>query len=99
MVFFRKCRKIGCKTMISIAPFSEERSGIQAKDDPAPVRIVGDSENRPESEDDHRMRVNLFAAVAIIVLITVGMWLANALVETQRAQGCYSSGARTCSLI
>jgi hypothetical protein len=85
--------------MISIAPFSEERSGIQAKDDAAPVRNVADSEDGPESEDDHRMRVNLFAAVAIAVLIALGVWLANALVETQRVQGCYSSGARTCSLI
>jgi hypothetical protein len=85
--------------MISIAPFSEERSGVQAEDDAVRVRNVADSEDRPESEDDHRMRVNLFAAVAIILLITVGVWLANALVETQRAQGCYSSGARTCSLI
>ena len=85
--------------MVSIAAFSKERSDIQAKDDAAPVRNVADSEAGPEDEYDHRMRANLFAAVVMVVLIAVGVWLANALVETQRVQGCYAPGARTCSLI
>jgi hypothetical protein len=50
-------------------------------------------------DDDHRTRVNLAAAAAILVLIAIGVWLTNAMVETQKAHGCYSSGDRTCSLI
>jgi hypothetical protein len=34
------------------------------------------------------------------VLVMIGLWLANALVETQKVQGCYASGGtHSCSLI
>jgi hypothetical protein len=55
----------------------------------------------PENDVEyrHRMQVNLYAAVALVVLLTVGAWLGNAMVESQKVRGCYMSGGRTCSLI
>jgi hypothetical protein len=51
-------------------------------------------------EDDyrHRMRVNFFAAGFLIVLMGFGMFIANAMVETQKAHGCYTSGQHSCPL-
>jgi len=50
-------------------------------------------------EDRQRGRVNLFAAIAVVLLITAGWWLVSSFVETQKVQGCYASGTRYCSLI
>jgi hypothetical protein len=56
-----------------------------------------------ESEGDngyrHRMRMNLLAVAAVAVLMGAGMWIADAMVDTQKAHGCYTSGQRFCSLI
>jgi hypothetical protein len=52
------------------------------------------------SEDDRqRGRVNLFAAIAVVLLIAAGWWLVNSFVASQKVQGCYASGTRYCSLI
>lgn len=55
--------------------------------------------NAAPEEDRHRDRVNLFAAVAVVLLIAAGLWIVNSLVETEKVQGCYASGTRYCSLI
>jgi hypothetical protein len=56
-----------------------------------------------ESEGDdgyrHRMRMNLLAVAAVAVVMGAGMWIADTMVDTQKAHGCYSSGQRFCSLI
>ncbi len=61
------------------------------------------AEFEQESERDdgyrHRMRMNLLAVVAVAVLLGAGMWIADAMVDTQKAHGCYTSGQRFCSLI
>ena len=51
------------------------------------------------AEFRQRMKMNCVAAVVIVALLSIGIWLANAMVETQKVQGCYASGARSCSLI
>jgi hypothetical protein len=56
-----------------------------------------DEEDRAEFRQ--RMKMNCVAAVVIVALLSIGIWLANAMVETQKVQGCYASGARSCSLI
>jgi hypothetical protein len=33
------------------------------------------------------------------VVMAAGMWIADTMVDTQKAHGCYSSGQRFCSLI
>jgi hypothetical protein len=50
-------------------------------------------------EDRQRARVNLFAAIALVLLIAAGWWLVSSFVEMQKVQGCYASGTRYCSLI
>jgi hypothetical protein len=61
------------------------------------VRIVADF--KEGSEYRHRMQVNFLAAAFLIALITMGVWIADAMVDTQKAHGCYTSGERSCSLI
>jgi len=89
--------------MISIAPVSEASPGIGAKS-PSNARMPGkvaDLAGAPESEDEYRQRIraNLLAAAVLVVLVGAGIWLANAMVATEKAHGCYSSGEHTCSLI
>ncbi len=67
-----------------------------------PRRGVDSFERAPTAagEDDRqRARVNLFAAIAVVLLIAAGWWLVNSFVESQKVQGCYASGTRYCSLI
>jgi hypothetical protein len=66
-----------------------------------PVGRAAEFEHQPAGDDGyrHRMRMNLFAAALVVVLIGIGMWIANAMVDAQRAHGCYTSGQRYCSLI
>jgi hypothetical protein len=87
----------GHKHMISAMPSSDGSLVPDDKVAARPARL----EKAPENDDDFRdrMRVNLFAAIALIALTLFGVWLANTMVRTQKAQGCYSSGERTCSLI
>ena len=90
--------------MISIAHPSEPSSAIRAKNlsgGPLPLRSLADPAERTDSNDEYRdrMRVNLFAAIVLVVLMGVGIWLVNIMVDSQKARGCYSSGEHTCSLI
>jgi hypothetical protein len=73
--------------MISIAPPTEQ---------PLEMRSAP---NEDAEDYRQRMRVNLFAAIALVTLVGVGIWLANAMVATDKAHGCYTSGEHTCSLI
>jgi hypothetical protein len=45
------------------------------------------------------MRVNLVSAIILSALLAFGIWLADEMVETQKFQGCYASGAHSCSLM
>jgi hypothetical protein len=90
--------------MISVAPASEPSPGFRAESLPDDTRAPGpvaDLAWAPESEDEYRqrIRVNLLAAVVLIALVGAGIWLANVMVATEKAQGCYTSGEHTCSLI
>ena len=51
----------------------------------------------PEEEERDRRAANIFLAVAAVVLVAVGIWLANALVEARRADDCMASGRRNCA--
>jgi hypothetical protein len=55
-----------------------------------------------ESDDDyrHRMRVNLFAAIVVIVLIIAGSWVVDTLVKTTwQGQNCYRPRGSDCAAI
>lgn len=68
---------------------------------PAQLRLVANRQPDSEDRDEfyHRMKVNCLAAAAIVVLLSIGLWLANAMIEVDKAQGCYASGIHDCSLI
>ena len=53
----------------------------------------------PEQEERDRRAANIFLAVAAVILVAVGIWIANALVEARRADDCLSSGRRNCNPI
>jgi hypothetical protein len=68
---------------------------------PSQLRLVVNPQLERETKEEfhHRMKVNCLAAAAIVVLLASGVWLANAMVEAQKAQGCYASGVHGCSLM
>jgi hypothetical protein len=53
----------------------------------------------PEQEARARRAANIFLLVAGIVLVGIGVWLANAMIDARRADDCLSSGRRNCNPI
>ena len=53
----------------------------------------------PEQEARDRRAANVFLLVAGLVLVGIGVWLANAMIDARRADDCMSSGRRNCSPI
>jgi hypothetical protein len=58
-----------------------------------------DQKPSPEEEARDRRAANIFLLVAGAVLVAIGIWLANAMVEARRADDCISSGRRNCGPI
>ena len=85
--------------MTSIVALSQTRAVDRTLAEAGRVRGGVDlTAERESDEERYRLRVNLAAAVAVVVLIAAGWWLVNSMAETQKAHGCYASGARYCSL-
>ena len=53
----------------------------------------------PEEEARDRRAANVFLLVAGLVLVGIGVWLANAMIDARRADECMSSGRRNCAPI
>jgi hypothetical protein len=53
----------------------------------------------PEEAARDRRAANVFLLAAGGVLVGVGVWLANAMIDARRADDCMSSGRRNCSPI
>ena len=53
----------------------------------------------PEEEASDRRAANIFLLVAGAILVAIGVWLANAMVDARKADECMSSGRRNCSPI
>jgi hypothetical protein len=53
----------------------------------------------PEQEARDRRAANIFLLVAGIVLVGIGVWLADAMIDARRADDCLSSGRRNCNPI
>ena len=51
----------------------------------------------PEEEARDRRAANIFLLVAGVLLVGIGVWLANAMIDARRADECMSSGRRNCS--
>ena len=53
----------------------------------------------PEQEARDRRAANIFLLTAGAVLVAIGVWLANAMIDARNADNCMSSGRRNCSPI
>ena len=53
----------------------------------------------PEQEARDRRTANIFLLCAGAVLVAVGVWLANAMVDARRADECLATGRRNCAPI
>jgi hypothetical protein len=53
----------------------------------------------PEQDARDRRAANLFLLAAAAILVGVGVWLANALVDARKADECIAMGRRNCSPI
>ena len=51
----------------------------------------------PEQEARDRRAANIFLLVMAAVLVGVGVWLANGLIEARRADECIAAGRRNCN--
>jgi hypothetical protein len=60
-----------------------------------------DNGKLPPTEDDARDRraANIFLLVAAAVMVGIGVWLANAMIDARRADECLSAGRRNCNPI
>jgi hypothetical protein len=85
-------------TLVSFEPQGSSPSASVGRD---PVGLAAEFQHESEGDDGyrHRMRMNLLTVAFVAVLMGAGMWIADAMVETQKAHGCYTSGQRFCSLI
>ena len=53
----------------------------------------------PEQEARDRRAANIFLLAAGLILVGIGVWLANAMIDARRADECMSSGRRNCNPI
>jgi hypothetical protein len=53
----------------------------------------------PEQQARDRRAANIFLLVAGAVLVGIGIWLANAMIDARKADDCMSSGRRNCNPI
>jgi hypothetical protein len=51
----------------------------------------------PEQKARDRRVADIFLLVAGAVLVGIGVWLANAMIDARRADDCLSSGRRNCN--
>ena len=59
--------------------------------------MSGPDEPAEESEDrQHRVFVNLSAAIAVLLLALAGFWLMKTLDEHRKLENCLNSGRRDC---
>jgi hypothetical protein len=63
--------------------------------------VDGQEPKPPDSDNEasDRRAANIFLAVAGIILIGVGVWLADAMIAARKADECISAGRRNCTPI
>ena len=54
-----------------------------------------DPKHEEDDESDRRL-ANIVLAVGFIVLVGIGVWLADAMVTAKKADDCLASGRRNC---
>jgi len=65
---------------------------------PSPVEDLGKFERVDEPDDfRHRMKMNGLAIVATVVLIMIGIWIADTMAQMRKKQDCVLTGRSTCA--
>lgn len=66
---------------------------------PPPVTDLGEYERAPEEPEDyrHRMIVNGLAFIATVVLVVVGIWIADVMAHMRKNQDCVLTGRPGCT--
>ena len=67
---------------------------------PSPVEDLGKYERTATEGDDdyrHRMFMNALAAVAVVLLVVAGWWIADTMAQMRKDQDCVLSGRRGCT--
>jgi len=52
-----------------------------------------------EQEARDRRAANIFLLVAAVLVVGIGIWIANGMIAARRADECLSAGRRNCSPI
>ena len=81
-----------------VLPF-RPRGSLFARKPPPPVPDLEQYERGPEEPDDyrHRMLMNGLALAVTIVLIAVGLWIADIMAQMRKNQDCVLTGRRGCT--
>jgi hypothetical protein len=65
---------------------------------PSPVDDLAKFERGDDTDDyRHRMKVNVAAFVVVVLLIGVGLWLAETMAELRKHEDCVLSGRHNCT--
>ncbi len=57
---------------------------------------MSETNDKNDDEDGDRRLANIVLAVGFIVLVGLGIWLADAMVTARKADDCLASGRRKC---
>lgn len=83
-----------------VLPF-RRRGGLFTRNPPPapPVSDLEKYERRPDEPDDyrHRMLMNALAFAATILLIVVGIWIADVMAHMRKGQDCVLTGRSGCT--
>lgn len=65
---------------------------------------MNENPRQTDNHDDHeterdRRATNIFLAAAAVLVVSGGLWLVNAMVDSHKAQLCFESGRRNCNPI
>jgi hypothetical protein len=84
-----------------ILPFRRPGSLPRPTPPPPAVADLAKFERRPEEPDDyrHRMKMNVLALAATVLLVVVGIWIADVMASMRKNQDCVLSGRPGCTRV
>jgi hypothetical protein len=65
----------------------------------SPVEDLSKYSRDPDDNFHHRMKVNLLAFAVLALIVVLGIWLANTMVEMRKNQDCVLTGRTNCAPI
>lgn len=85
------------ESRVLLFPRRRSRASLHA---PSPVADLAKFERGNDPDDyRHRMTVNAAAFIVVLLLIGVGLWLAETMAELRKHEDCVLSGRKNCAPI